>query len=272
MTTNIEFVIGVAGERYQRLASVLLQSIYEVYGRHAVAIVVHQDVEDVWLRKVLGLLPLSKTVQLQPPLRPEYPCDMIPLNLRLWRTGAARCTGTRVAFMDADMMLVKPIDQYFGHSEITYTYKTYEAENLKWMINAGIVLTSFSDLDNFRHRTFMAEWLRRVEAIIPNRGQVDLACKEWGSVDQAVLGRWLDTEDYSDIVSRGGYTMRGVPCSELNEATCVPVVGPACVIHYKGSWHPVLLDGKRSDTRRPMSICDEQRQLWEETAARWDKA
>ncbi len=268
MASDIEFVIGVAGDRYQRLASVLLQSIFEVYGRDARVIVVWQDVDDAWPDKVTRLLSNSKLVEMVPPLRPKHPLDMIPLNLQAWTKGAEYCEGQRIAFMDVDMLLVKPIGQYFGHANITYTYKTREAENLDWMLNAGIILSS---MDEYRSRAFMAEWLRRVQLVMADNEQLSKACSGWGSADQAVLGWWLDTKDYDRLISRDSYSMMGVPCAELNEVVCGPLGSPTCVIHYKGFWHPILLDGKRNEKWRPMSLCDEQYQLWKETNERWNQ-
>ena len=269
MVSAIEFVIGVAGDKYQRLASVLLQSISEVYGCDVRVIVVWQDVDSAWPDKVARLLPNSKLIEMVPPLRPKRPLDMIPLNLQAWTQGAEHCDGNRVAFMDADMLLVKPIGQYFGHADIAYTYKTREAANLDWMLNAGIVLSS---MDGYRTRAFMAEWLRRVRLVMADGEQLSNACSGWGSADQGVLGWWLDIDEYKSTVTRDGYSMVGVPCAELNEVVCVPLGGPACAIHYKGFWHAILLDGKSNEEWRPMSICDEQRQLWEETNTRWEKA
>ena len=268
----VQFITAVSGERYEPLASVLLQSIRE-HHPCAPVIVVYNNVSAEWIAGVEQRMPrailLRDTMTL-----PRDPIDRIPLKLRAWRIACFAMHKEHDAiFLDADMALVRNI-QWDGSErswDIGFTYKTHACEGLKWPLNTGIII---SRLPSVATQRFLRHWLTRVNQKLYSLSLRKQAISLWGAADQAALGDILGTRlrsNYESIISYRGMRFHGFPCYILNQTICEPINEETQIIHYKGSWHPILLSGGDWSPGRPKEGCYEQYQLWLNYRSHWQE-
>ncbi len=257
----------VVGERHCMHLGVLVESVLEVCGRVDVA-VVHQDVPRAELCRLREMG--ASLVAADPPIRADHPLDAIPLKTLLWRQGYSATSDEQIAFLDCDIVLRRPLDDFFRHGfDVAYTYKTHVDENLDWPLNTGVILARRGEGAG----RFFDLWSRRTTEIMGDDQAMSRAAGEWGAADQAALGEMLGTrraEDYAATRTREGITFVGFRCAELNETRCVPLMDSQHAIHYKGRWRPVLPDG-RFTRWRPEDKCREQYDLWRRLYERWHK-
>jgi len=251
----LQFVTCVAGERYQPLASVLLQSIKEVMPDSPV-VVVFQDVAQFWRYQVSSNVPNAQLIAATSPIDSRRQDERIPLKLRSWRQACSYLDDEpATVFLDCDMVLVTPIPSctFWGHRwDIGYTYKTHECEGLKWPINTGTIL---SQLPPALTNRFLVAWLMRTHRHLISDETLRKAIEGWGAADQAALGDMLGTRNraaYAGIIDRQGVRFKGFPCYKLNQTACEPITEENQIIHYKGSWHKILLDGGSWSRGRPV--------------------
>ena len=67
---------------------------------------------------------------------------------------------------------------------------------------------------------------------------------------------WEPT-DYAIQAGGEQVRLRGVPCAVLNETNSCPITERTHIVHYKGGWQPILLDGRRFTKHRRREACEE---------------
>ena len=166
-------------------------------------------------------------------------------------------------------MVLQPIDKFFDDDyDVGYTYKSEEDEGIKWLLNTGIILV------NNRHKAldYFLRWKEQTIRILADKKLNDAAVKGWGAADQGALGIDLGikkSDDCDKIIKVGETLFKGFTCKELNETRCVTITGNLHVIHYKGSWHNVLLNSAYRGSRSKEK-CEVMFDLWQDYLKKFD--
>jgi hypothetical protein len=177
--------------------------------------------------------------------------DNIGEKAPLWAKAAAHHPGEQIVLMDSDMLVLKDVSHYFEEEfEAGFTHKVQEP----FPLNTGVFLLRTTP----GLLAFLDVWARRTTEIITTpalREQATGPSHPYGGPDQMawweLIGFDRTKNDY--VVQSGDEALRikGFPCSELNETRSCPVTNDTHIIHYKGGWHPILMDGTGFTVNRP---------------------
>jgi len=161
----------------------------------------------------------------------------------------------KVFVIDVDMVVKKdPFDLINGNSDIVFTTR-----DGVWPINGGIL--GISDPNRKSVCDFFEAWARQIMLIVSDKEAVKIArspSHPYGHVDQMTFYQLIN---YSRKKSEFSYTsenketliFRAESGELLNETrSCVPR-SDVRVVHYKGGWHSILLDGTGFTKNRPRS-------------------
>ena len=253
MTTTeeapIRFITSVYGKKY---GGMLLPLLYSIKTSHPAA---HVSVfwDDI-----------NETTRLLERAFPDYEfvasrinatgdvVNRIAEKASLWAYAARRYPGENLVLLDSDMLVIRDITNYFQLGfDIGFTYK-----DETYPINTGILLVRES---NESSQTFLDAWATRTVAINSNSEEKRMATNRsfpYGAPDQMafyeLVGFSLNKDQYA-VQINDGYPLifRAIPCGELNETNSCPITDTTRVIHYKGGWHPILLDGTGFTSHRP---------------------
>lgn len=111
--------------------------------------------------------------------------------------------GAEILVMDADMMILRPIDDVWKQSfDMAYTTK-----RAKLPFNGGVIFLRVSD----RTKTLMAAWLDANMALLRSPKSHQLWRKKYGGMNQAAFGQLLPR-----IRSEFGVHLIELPCREWN--------------------------------------------------------
>lgn len=271
----IDFVVVIFNDNYIPFLKVLLYSIYGVHDTISMVHVYHNSVR----KDLIDELTEKTTAKFQEVtgshelrdshLKEDERMKFLPSRkIDFWHHALQEIKSDRIVFMDCDMMLLRPMDKFFDYSyDIGYTYKTEADEGLKWLLNTGILLVNNRENAN----RYFLKWSKRVTEILSDSQMTEKGIKGWGAADQAALG-WDLEHTFSigaDITIVDKIKFRGFKCKELNETRCVPITDDLHVIHYKGSWHNVLLN-KRYEGSRSKEKGEIMFNLWQDYLKKFD--
>ncbi len=169
-----------------------------------------------------------------------------------WRLAAEENSGERaLVFADADTLVLQDLSPVFAtnDSDIVFTWKPETVP-----VNTGVLFAQGGEVAT----RFFALWQERTAAILRTpdlyRQANDPACG-FGGADQMslmqLLGYRRDQTRYT--LQSDGLTIRirGEACSEFNETNSRPLDAAIRVVHYKGGWQPILLQGRPFSRFRP---------------------
>lgn len=183
----------------------------------------------------------------------------IPLKLRFWANISKNSPEEIICFLDCDTLIYKNINRYAREDyDFLFTWK-----NERWPLNVGVVIVKNTP----KITEFVELWRQRTEVIIENGKLLKTACNNNGAADQQALVDLMKTSNYNKDFQRtfdfGTIHFKGVLCKELNQTNSVPMNDDAHIYHYKGGWHPILLQEKDYSTNRPKHTSLEMRIFWE---------
>ena len=141
-----------------------------------------------------------------------------------------------------------------------------------WPINGGII--GIRDPHDPAVTRFFRRWADRIAAIARDPALVAVARSEkhpYGHVDQMAFAQTIGYErDRRDFVvpECNGLKARAVHGYVLNETRSIPINPDTRILHYKGGWHPILLDGHTFTRHRPMRGGWEMFQLYGDVLGR----
>lgn len=239
---------------------VLLQSIWDVYDDSVEIAVLHHSVAKSDINEIRNKIP---NIVLR-----EYKFDKIiqaraSRKLNLWLELLLDSDIKHQIFLDSDMLLLRKVNRFFDDTfDIGYTHKTDSEEVLKKPLNAGVILINYGDEKQKKKiRSFLKYWRDKINKIMDSKN-FDGATKGWGATDQRVLGETLGTRDinkYKSIIIRKGLRFKGFPCKMLNNILSPSPDNPdTYIIHYKGSWRKILIDGSWERSIRPNTNNDKE--------------
>lgn len=132
--------------------------------------------------------------------------------------------GARVALLDADMLILRPLDAVWDAVfDVAYTVR----RDAKLPLNAGVVFVRVSPAT----RTFFADWDTENQRLLWNPTEHRIWRRKYGGINQAALGVLLERATH-------GLRLHELPCVEWNcEDTTWSIFDPAVtrVLHIKSA-------------------------------------
>ncbi|MGV3531518.1 MAG: hypothetical protein ACO1QR_04055, partial [Chthoniobacteraceae bacterium] len=168
----------------------------------------------------------------------------------------------KLILLDVDTLVIRDLSPVVAGDDwdVLFTWKDEQ-----FVLNTGVLVCRV----NAATRAFFTVWKEHTLGILSDPARYEVANDSrnpYGASDQMalheVLGYELGRTDYEVAVEGGPARLRGVPCAVLNETNSCPVTEQTHVIHYKGGWQPILLDGRRFTKHRPREACDEMYRLY----------
>lgn len=275
----MKFITSIYSNTHLSMLGALIESIDKLYGNLSKIYVYYNNVSEDWIKKVKISYPYVETIYYDvysgaqnTPYKSSlfnfFPNTISPTRkLSFWYKALENIKDNKIAFVDADMVVLRKIDNFIdGTFDIGYTYKTDEDENLKWLLNTGIILVN----DSKKCLPFFKYWRDESDIVLNNQKDNTTAEREWGAIDQSILGKYLNISyDSNKYINKNGIIFKGFKCKNLNETRCTPIHDQLYVIHYKGSWHHVFKD-KEYNRLRPENKCNHMRNLWEDLYSRFE--
>ena len=147
-----------------------------------------------------------------------------------------------IGIFDTDTTVLQDIDEVFSNNfDIAFTVK-----NEFWPINTGVLFIKNSQ----RVVDFFNEWYKRTQEILLNENLFKTANSinhPYGGADQMAFHQMINYRKTSNLFyySCGEAEVRllSLPCKVYNETRSVPITPCLKVIHYKGGWRTILLEG-----------------------------
>lgn len=248
---------------------VLIQSIWDVYKEEAEIAVLYnrvyeKDINEIKI-KFPNIILNEYKIKFSEPSKDNFFNTWATRKLILWYELLQSSNRKHQVFMDADTFLIKKIDKFFDNTfDIGYTHKTDKEEVLKKPINTAVVLINNSQ----KVSNYMRYWRDKALKLLRSKKPYGAG---WGATDQQVLGETLGTRDFNkmkSIIKKKGIRFKGFPCKMLNN-----ILHPSLedqnlyIIHFKGSWRDILLEGtwEKTKLRKKDSNGIKLYNLWKKT-------
>lgn len=248
-TAEPHYLVCYFGAKYAPMLGVLLQSIADVQP-HRRVVLLHYDTPADVLRMACNY----PNVIARPVEKQAYPAAMAaalkPLILADYLASPTLAGPALV--VDCDMLVRRdPFDLFRAGDGILFTTR-----DGVWPINGGII--GIRDPHDPAVARFFRRWADRIAAIARDPALVAVARSEkhpYGHVDQMAFAQTIGYErDRRDFVvpECDGLKARAVDGYVLNETRSMAINPNTRILHYKGGWHPILLDGHTFTRNRPM--------------------
>lgn len=146
-------------------------------------------------------------------------------------------------FVDADTLIIKNLSPIIEKCvfDIIFTKK-----NELYPINTGVMICK----NDKKTRIFFELWRNKTMSILNDKtlfAQSGSRDFPYGGADQMALYKILDfdikKENYSVKIGTEIINAKSMPCFVLNETNSTKIAGDTHIIHYKGGWQPILIDG-----------------------------
>ena len=274
----LRFYTNCYGNKFAPYLYVLLQSIDEIYGSDAQAIVYYDDLAIDAVSSIKRKMPHAKLYHYNLRQRggffyerkgePHKAQFQIAKARHFITASVDDALDGPMVILDCDMLVTKRLDEYVSYvdnCDMVFTYKSEPDEQLQWPINSGIQIIN----NSLKIRKFYSLWHNETNWIIRHNGDPR---NLWGGMQQAAFGRIIktrDIEDYKNGFARNGCHLRGVPCKYLNETRRTQEFDDACIVHYKGHWRGVLPD-KEMNHRVNRANAGKMYDLWQGHLERWN--
>lgn len=99
--------------------------------------------------------------------------------------------GELIGFLDADMMVLKPLHEIQEYTEFDFAY-TMKPPSSGLRLNTGVTFTRVSD----RVRQFYRNWEEAALILLRDKKQHQRFIKEYGGINQSSLGALLQRDDH----------------------------------------------------------------------------
>ena len=238
---NYRFVTTLFGEKHLGMLLVNLYSIYK-NAPHAKVSVFWQEISE---EKKDSFKKTFPNVDFQ-----ETNFDLSSSKIKrissktiLWNHAAQVLPAENICFFDADMLVLKDIGSFFDKDfDILFTDKKEEI----FPLNTGVILTKGD-----AKKTFMKEWLNKTLEIINDEFLLKQAVSTdypFGGADQMsfhqMVGYQREKEFFNVDINGEKLKFVSVPCAVLNETRSIDINNDMRIIHYKGGWQMIMLEGK----------------------------
>ncbi|MBL7131191.1 MAG: hypothetical protein ISS45_07305 [Candidatus Omnitrophica bacterium] len=200
-----------------------------------------QDIEERFIRNIIKAFKHVTFIETNFDLTTD-PIKKISSKTLFWNYAAQIYPHNNICFLDVDTLVIKNIGHFFEKDfDIVFTYKDDQ-----FPLNTGVMLCK-SD----KYPLFFQRWEEDTFKIITSP---DLNKKAnspeypYGGADQMSFYEMLryNSNQTEYFISTNGQKLllKGLPCEILNETGSKPITKSTHIIHYKGGWQPILIDGK----------------------------
>jgi len=250
------FVTTIYGSRHLPfLAPHLLSVLNSNPGKKE--IVLWDDLPSDQINLIQQCFPLVSFIHMQERIQGTID-QKISRKLNYWLQACKLFPDTKIVFIDTDTLVLKSIENLIsGSYDFLFTWK-----DEVYPINTGVIAVR----NGKRVLPIITEWVTRIEKIISNQQDLNLALVRSGAADQHALREIIGYINYDRPFIRQingeEYLFRGVNCQLLNETNCSVISEDTHVIHYKGGWHPLILEKKGYSVNRPKERCQEMHLKW----------
>ena len=257
----MKFLVSAFGNRYAGMLITNLESI-ERSNPAAGIEVYYQDLPDGFLESASRAYPRVRFVETNFDFSND-PIQRISSKTLTWEYACRQQrSGDLLAFVDVDTIVVKDISAFLCSDDIDLVF-TWKDETFQ--LNSGVLLAAAGNAC----RNFLQEWLRRTREVLQTPhlyAQANSSDLPYGGGDQMALHQILNYRlgepRYEVPIGATVVRFRAEPCAVLNETNSGPIRATTHIIHYKGGWQHILLDGKPFSRHRPRLACGEMYQLY----------
>ena len=247
-THNLRFVTSVYGEKYGGMLLALLYSIHTSHPK-AKATIFWRDVTPA-TRLLEKAFSEFDFIDISHPIDGTF-ISRIAHKTVLWAEAARRHAGENLIFVDVDMLVRKDVEHFFSEDfDLAFTYKDSEI----YPINTGTFLTRGTATT----AAFFDRWEKETKKIMQDKELLRRATIHdfpYGAPDQMAFYEMIQYQKgkkrYQVTIEGTQLSCAGFPCEMLNETNSVPITETTAIIHYKGGWHNILLNGRGFTFRRP---------------------
>ena len=176
----------------------------------------------------------------------------IASKMRSWSRAVAEHEQDEILVLaDADTLILRDVSGFISNhtAEVVFTTKP---ENVP--VNTGVMLAKAGPAAT----AFFRELERRTVEILESPDlyqQANDPALSYGAADQMALMQLVGFDrgriDYEVALGDRTIRLRAEPCSRLNETNSRPLTDEIHIIHYKGGWQPILLQGRPFSRFRP---------------------
>ncbi len=247
-TTPLRFVTSVYGKKYGGMLLTLLYSIHRS-NPDATVTIFWQDVSPA-VRSLERVFPRYTFIDTDYVVKGDI-VKRISHKMLLWFEAVSRYPNEHLVFLDVDMLVRKNIGFVFdGSFDIAFTHKVGEV----YPLNTG----AFFAVASPATEAFFKRWYERTETIVNDpvlKRISSMREHHYGGPDQMALCELIKyvtgVESYRFAINDHELRAIALPCARFNETNSCPLRDETHIIHYKGGWHSILLDGTDFTSRRP---------------------
>lgn len=183
-----------------------------------------------------------------------------------WEQAALRRPeGEDFCLLDVDTLVCKSLAPFFAEADFDVLFTWKESG---FVLNTGVLLCRM----NAATRAFFPHWREETLAILRDPARFRRANdphEPFGAADQMALHEMLGYRAaqtrYAIDIGGERVRFRGEPCEMLNETRSCPITERTHIIHFKGGWQPILLDGRRFSRHRSRADCWEMYRYYLDT-------
>ncbi len=165
----------------------------------------------------------------------------------------------RLCFADADTLVLRGIGHFFDDfdADVIFTHNPTRENRDKAPVNTGVILARGGAAASAFFRHWKAETLHILET--PELfAQANDHALPFASPDQMAMHRILGYETprthYEIEVENQSVRIDAAACQQLNEMNSRPLADDIHIIHFKGGWQHILLDGRPFSRWRPRRL------------------
>ncbi len=249
----MKFVVATYGRKH---AGMLLAHLHSIRSSHPQAgvEVYHQDIPSDLLEAIMKAHPEVKWTATQFDFASDKILRISSKTLAWDYAMHQQPQGETVCLLDVDTLVRKDLQPFFSEPDcdVIFTYKSGG-----FVLNTGVLLCRI----NPRTLAFFEAWRKETIAILhdPERfRQANDPKLPYGAADQMALNQMIGYKEgetqYERRLADQLVKLRAEPCEVLNETRSCPLSETKHILHYKGGWQPILLDGHRFSHHRPKAV------------------
>lgn len=236
---NYRFIIVIFGEKH---IGMLLTNLYSIIKNapNASVSVFWQDVNNEYKNDFKKSFPKVNFNETNFNIASNK-ITRISSKVLLWNYAAKKFNNEKLCFIDVDTLVLKDIGHFFNNDfDVLFTYK----EDF-FSLNTGVLLCK----GEF-YSIFFEEWLRSTLEILNDSKSLTQATSTkypYGGADQMSFYKMIDykrgVDTYEVLINEQRIKFKGIPCKILNETNSTAITDYLYIIHYKGGWQIILLEG-----------------------------
>ncbi len=248
------FAVALYGGRH---AGMLLAHLHSVRATHpdAQIEVYHQDLPAELLEAMQRTRPDVRWVLTRFQLEADK-IQRISSKTLAWELAVSgKPPGECLCLLDVDTLVLRPLGRFFGEAEFDVLFTV---KRPGFPLNTGVMLCRAGEGAN----AFFRRWREDTVTILRDPALLRQANDQrlpYGAADQMALHRFLgyreDQREYAVALGERLLRFHAEACEKLNETQSRPLSDEMHIVHYKGGWQPILLDGKRFSKHRTKKNC-----------------